>query len=107
MASGARPGAGTEAKSTEAMDARAMFAGARARTSMYESFYLRAVSPDEPVGVWIRYTVEKAAGRAPSGALWCTVPLASFDGVLELAGRDAIELRGWTSRSGACASADA
>ena len=29
---------------------------------MYESFYLRAVSPEEPVGVWIRYTVHKRPG---------------------------------------------
>ncbi len=29
---------------------------------MYESFYLRAVSPSEPVGVWIRHTVHKAPG---------------------------------------------
>jgi hypothetical protein len=40
---------------------------------MYESFYLRAVSPDEPVGVWFRYTVHKRPGQAPRGSLWCTV----------------------------------
>jgi hypothetical protein len=40
---------------------------------MYESFYLRAVSPDEPVGAWIRYTVHKRPGQAPKGSLWCTV----------------------------------
>jgi hypothetical protein len=40
---------------------------------MYESFYLRAVSPDEPIGAWIRYTVHKRPGQAPSGSLWCTV----------------------------------
>jgi hypothetical protein len=40
---------------------------------MYESFYLRAVAPDRPVGIWIRYTVHKAPGRAPRGSLWCTV----------------------------------
>jgi hypothetical protein len=44
-----------------------------ARKGMYESFYLRAVSPREPVGVWIRHTVQKPAGRAPRGAVWCTV----------------------------------
>jgi hypothetical protein len=175
MASDVSPAAGTDAAGV-----RAVFASARARTCMYESFYLRAVSPDEPVGIWIRYTVEKAAGHAPSGALWCTVfdarrgrpfmhrvavevprapadawialgeaamgpdrahgvcgdaswslhyrgeapelrhlspawlyraplprtkltspaPLASFDGVLELAGREAIELRGWPGMVG-------
>ncbi len=40
---------------------------------MYESFYLRAVSPEEPVGAWIRYTVHKPPGRPPQGSLWCTV----------------------------------
>jgi hypothetical protein len=40
---------------------------------MYESFYLRAVSPHEPVGAWIRYTVHKRPGQPPSGSLWCTV----------------------------------
>jgi hypothetical protein len=40
---------------------------------MYESFYLRAVSPSEPVGVWIRNTVHKAPGRPPRASVWCTV----------------------------------
>ena len=40
---------------------------------MYESFYLRAVAPDRPVGAWIRYTVHKRPGQAPKGSLWCTV----------------------------------
>jgi hypothetical protein len=40
---------------------------------MYESFYLRAVSPEEPVGVWIRNTVHKRPGHPPSGSIWCTV----------------------------------
>ena len=42
-------------------------------TGMYESFYLRVVSPDEPVSVWIRYTVQKAAGREPKASIWFTV----------------------------------
>jgi hypothetical protein len=48
------------------------FPAARLRAGMYESFYLRAVSPDEPVGVWIRYTVHKRPGRRPRGSVWCT-----------------------------------
>jgi hypothetical protein len=40
---------------------------------MYESFYLRAVSPEEPLGAWIRYTVHKAPGHPPRGSVWCTV----------------------------------
>jgi hypothetical protein len=38
----------------------AMFPKARARSGMYESFYLRAVSPREPVGVWIRHTARRS-----------------------------------------------
>jgi hypothetical protein len=51
----------------------AMFPRARARSGMYESFYLRAVSPREPLGVWIRHTVQKAPGARGRGAVWCTV----------------------------------
>ncbi len=165
---------------TDAMGTEAMFPHARRRAGMYESFYLRAVSPEEPVGIWIRHTVHKAPGRAPRGSVWCTVfdarrgrpfmhklstdelsapaggwiavgdsamgpghadgacgdarwslrfgseepelrhlspawlyraplprtkltspaPAARFDGVLELAGRGAIELRGWPGMVG-------
>ena len=55
------------------MQADPIFPGAASATGMYESFYLRAVSPRAPLGVWIRYTVRKAAGRPPLGSLWCTV----------------------------------
>jgi hypothetical protein len=47
---------------------------------MYESFYLRAVSPREPVGAWIRYTVQKPPQQPPRGSLWCTVFDASIAG---------------------------
>jgi hypothetical protein len=50
-----------------------MFPTAKQGTGMYESFYLRAVAPDEPVGAWLRYTVHKRPGKAPKGSLWCTV----------------------------------
>jgi hypothetical protein len=55
------------------MPVSAVFPQASQREGMYESFYLRAVSPDEPVGVWLRYTVHKAPGAPPRGSLWCTV----------------------------------
>jgi hypothetical protein len=55
------------------MHAAAIFPTAAMRAGMYESFYLRAVSPDEPVGIWIRLTVEKAPGQRPTGSVWCTV----------------------------------
>ena len=38
----------------------------------YESYYLRAVSPTEPRGIWIRYTVSVLPGGQATGQLWCT-----------------------------------
>jgi len=58
------------------MEAQPIFRGARSKEGMYESFYLRAVSPSEPLGVWIRHTVHKRPGMPPTGSIWCTV----FDG---------------------------
>jgi hypothetical protein len=55
------------------MAVESMFARAPIEQGMYESFYLRAVSPEEPVGAWIRYTVHKRPGSPPRGSLWCTV----------------------------------
>src|SRR3712207_4524762 len=39
----------------------------------YESYYLRAVHPTEPRGIWIRYTVSLPPGGRPTGQLWCTL----------------------------------
>ena len=39
----------------------------------YESYYLRAVDPQAPRGVWIRHTVLQRPGGPPVGSLWCTV----------------------------------
>ncbi len=50
-----------------------VFADTPIARGMYESFYLRAVAPKEPVGAWLRYTVHKRPGQAPQGSLWCTV----------------------------------
>jgi len=55
------------------MGTQAIFPAMPLRAGMYESFYLRAVSPEEPIGVWIRNTVHKAPNRAPKGSVWCTV----------------------------------
>jgi hypothetical protein len=55
------------------MEVNALYPGAPKSAGMYESFYLRAVSPEEPTGVWLRYTVHKRPGQAPQGSLWCTV----------------------------------
>jgi hypothetical protein len=55
------------------MAVQAMFPNTPMRKGMYESFYLRAVSPSEPVGAWIRYTVHKHPEAQPKGSLWCTI----------------------------------
>jgi hypothetical protein len=55
------------------MAVEAVFPGADIGRGMYESFYLRAVAPDESVGVWLRYTVHKRPGGVPCGSVWCTV----------------------------------
>jgi hypothetical protein len=55
------------------MQASAVFPAAGRGAGMYESFYLRAVAPEEPVGAWIRYTVHKRPQAEPEGSLWCTI----------------------------------
>ena len=55
------------------MQASAIFPTVPRKAGMYESFYLRAVAPEEPVGAWLRYTVHKRPGASPRGSLWCTV----------------------------------
>jgi hypothetical protein len=44
-----------------------------AKRGHYESFYLRACHPSEPLGVWIRYTVHKRPGEQPNGSIWFTL----------------------------------
>jgi hypothetical protein len=43
------------------------------RSPHYESIYLVASHPTEPLAVWIRYTVHKAPGRPASGSVWFTL----------------------------------
>lgn len=45
----------------------------RPRRGHYESWYLRAVHPSEPTGIWIRYTVDLRPGATPRGQLWFTL----------------------------------
>jgi hypothetical protein len=56
-----------------ALGTSAIFPRAAMRAGMYESFYIRAVAPEEPLGVWIRHTVHKRPGHAPRGSVWCTL----------------------------------
>ena len=54
----------------------ARFPDLPAKAGHYESFYIKACHPSEPLGVWIRHTVHKRPGEAPKGSLWFTL----FDG---------------------------
>lgn len=54
----------------------ARFTGLGWRAGGYESFYLKANHPSDPLAVWIRYTVHKRPGHGPRGSLWFTL----FDG---------------------------
>src|SRR4051812_37910990 len=51
----------------------ARFPQVPAKAGHYESFYLKACHPSEPLGAWIRYTVHKSPGSAPTGSLWFTL----------------------------------
>jgi hypothetical protein len=50
----------------------ARFPGVALDKGHYESFYLRAVDPERPRGVWIRHTTHQRPGRPPTGSVWCT-----------------------------------
>jgi hypothetical protein len=50
-----------------------VFPQVAARAGHYESIYLVASHPSEPVAAWIRYTVHKRAGAAPTGSIWFTL----------------------------------
>jgi hypothetical protein len=60
----------------EALRSKARFPELPLAAGHYESFYLKAGHPTDPLSVWIRYTVHKRPGRAPLGSLW----LVLFDG---------------------------
>ena len=51
----------------------ACFPDLQSRAGHYESFYLKASHPSEPISIWIRYTVHKRPGEAPAGSLWFTL----------------------------------
>ena len=51
----------------------ARFPDVSAKAGHYESFYLKLTHPSEPLGAWIRYTVHKRPGAAPTGSLWFTL----------------------------------
>ena len=97
------------------MRAQPMFPAAGLDRGMYESFYLRAVSPERPLGLWIRHTVHKRPGAFARGSAWVTVfdaarpaplmakrtgplPLVPRDGWIEVAGEAAMG-PGWARGS--------
>jgi hypothetical protein len=51
----------------------AVFPGVARSAGHYESFYLRASHPSEPLGVWIRHTIHKRPGGDPTGSVWFTL----------------------------------
>jgi hypothetical protein len=51
----------------------ARFPAVPSKAGHYESFYIKACHPDEPVGVWLRYTVHKRPDSPPKGSLWFTL----------------------------------
>jgi len=56
----------------EPLRSSARFPGLALDAGHYESFYMKASHPSEPVSLWIRYTVHKRPGEAPQGSLWFT-----------------------------------
>src|SRR2546423_441892 len=59
---------------------RARFPAAAEDAGLYESFFLKAAHPSDPLGVWIRYTVHKRPREQAKGSLWFTLFDASADG---------------------------
>src|SRR5829696_8499874 len=51
----------------------ARFPSVPRKAGHYESFYLKLCHPSEPLAAWIRYTVHKRPGGAPTGSLWFTL----------------------------------
>jgi hypothetical protein len=51
----------------------AVFPGVERGRGHYESFYLRASHPTEPLGVWVRHTLHKPSGGALTGSVWFTL----------------------------------
>jgi hypothetical protein len=58
----------------------ARFPRVRASNGHYESFYLKACHPEEPLGIWIRYTVHKKPDEEPTASVWFTFFEAGADG---------------------------
>jgi hypothetical protein len=55
------------------VEERARFASIAAKAGHYESFYVKACSPDGGRGIWIRHTVHKRPGAEPTASIWFTL----------------------------------
>jgi hypothetical protein len=55
------------------VEERARFGEVAAKAGHYESFYVKACRPDGGLGIWIRHTVHKRPGEAPTGSIWFTL----------------------------------
>lgn len=62
---------------------RLQFPGVGEGRGIYESVYTVLAHPDQPRALWVRTTVQKRPGGAPTGALWVTW----FDGAGVRAGK--------------------
>jgi hypothetical protein len=59
---------------------RARFPDVPRAAGHYESFYLKASHPVEPLAIWIRYTVHKRPAQEARGSLWFTLFAAAAGG---------------------------
>jgi hypothetical protein len=59
---------------------RARFPDVDTEAGHYESFYIKAASPDGGLGVWIRHTVHKRPGAEPNASIWFTLFDSEADG---------------------------
>ena len=60
----------------------ARFPDVAAGSGHYESFYIKACHPTEPLGIWIRHTVHKHSGQEVLGSVWFTLFDGTADGPL-------------------------
>jgi hypothetical protein len=61
------------------MRAEPRFPSVGAAAPHYESFYLKAASPEGGRGAWVRYTVHQRPGAEPTASLWLTYFDAAAD----------------------------
>ncbi len=55
------------------MRTEARFPGVAEGAGHYESFFVKATRPGGGQGIWLRHTVHKRPGAAPTGAIWLTL----------------------------------